>query len=150
MSQLSRLSRIRGCIVGGALGDAIGLWTEFMPRSQCLEIYGSSPRFTLVPTSHSLYPKTKDLKDRNTDRHRAAFKQNSWTDDTDQTLLILLSFLRSGGQELSPLDFAKRLHAWVQFGLRPLDKPPLGLGTTVGAVVRDSRYLDDPIGLAKE
>jgi hypothetical protein len=38
------------------------------------------------------------------------FEEAAWTDDTDQSLLILMSFLHSGGkQDIDHLDFAKRL-----------------------------------------
>ena len=84
------------------------------------------------------------------DQHRAVFEPSAWTDDTDQALLILLSFLRSGGKELDANDFAKRLRFWVEFGLRALDRPPLGIGRTVGGVVRGKDYLQDPITAARE
>jgi hypothetical protein len=40
----------------------------------------------------------------------AMFEEAAWTDDTDQSLLILMSFLHSGGKhDIDYLDFAKRL-----------------------------------------
>jgi hypothetical protein len=95
----------------------------------------------------------------------AVFEEAAWTDDTDQSLLILMSFLHSGGkQNIDYLDFAKRLKVsqllvnvydltisfypmqhWVQFGFRALDRLPLGLGKTVGSVVQDSAFLEDPL-----
>ena len=40
----------------------------------------------------------------------AVFEEAAWTDDTDQSLLILMSFLRSGGkEEIDYQDFAQRL-----------------------------------------
>jgi len=40
----------------------------------------------------------------------AMFEEAAWTDDTDQSLLILMSFLHSGGkQDIDHLDFTKRL-----------------------------------------
>ncbi|PGH03931.1 hypothetical protein GX51_03767 [Blastomyces parvus] len=87
--------KIKGTVIGSALGDCIGLYT-------------------------------------------------AWTDDTDHALLIVLSYLRHNGKKLSPKDVAQRLHVWVEQGLRCLDRPPCGLGATVGTVVRSIGYLDNP------
>ncbi|EGC42667.1 ADP-ribosylglycohydrolase [Histoplasma capsulatum var. duboisii H88] len=69
----------------------------------------------------------------------------AWTDDTDHALLIVLSYLHHNGKELSPKDVAKRLQIWVEQGLRCLDRPPCGLGRTVGTVrcpiLRFDKYL---------
>ncbi|KAG8746099.1 hypothetical protein FRC10_006202 [Ceratobasidium sp. 414] len=135
-------SRMLGTVLGGAVGDAIGLFTEFFPRSRSIELYGSNPSFTLrVPPP----PNQVGMKQ---DQHRAMFPPSGWTDDTDQSLLILLSFLASGGTEIDALDFAKRLKFWVTNGLRCLDRLPLGLGRTVGNVVRDKGFEEDPVGTA--
>ena len=77
------------------------------------------------------------------------FEPAAWTDDTDQALLILLAFLRSGGQGVDALDFAARIRVWIEGGLRALDRLPLGVGRTVGGVVRSETYLNDPIGTAR-
>lgn len=138
------LSKIRGCIVGGALGDTVGLFTEFLSASQSVSHYGPTPRFSLVS------PAPPGFKTTLLDRHRCMFEEGAWTDDTDQSLLILMSFLRSGGTSLDPIDFAVRLKHWVQFGFRPLERLPLGLGKTVGSVVRSSTFLDDPIKRSTE
>nr|KMM69244.1 ADP-ribosylglycohydrolase [Coccidioides posadasii RMSCC 3488] len=71
----------------------------------------------------------------------------AWTDDTDHALLILLSVLHHNGKT-SPNDLAERLKIWVHQGLRALDRPPLGLGETVGSVILDKEYLTDPAATA--
>lgn len=141
---LSTISRLKGCILGGAIGDAIGLYTEFLPRVECIRLYGPSPRFSL------LQPPPAGYAVMHMDRHRAVFETSGWTDDTDQSLLIFMSWLRSGGTRIDEIDFAKRLKFWVCNGFTPLDRMPLGLGKTVGGVVRDSRYEGDPVRTAKE
>jgi hypothetical protein len=154
--RMSQLDRLRGCLFGGALGDTIGLFTEFLSAQRSREIYGSQPVFTLTPypsddqnSPTSANPKP-NLKWCHVDQHRAKFEPSAWTDDTDQTLLILLGFLRSGGKECDAMDFARRLHFWVQNGLKALDRPPLGLGRTVGGVVNSKGFLDDHFGVARQ
>ncbi|CAE6441304.1 unnamed protein product [Rhizoctonia solani] len=140
------VNKILGAALGGALGDAIGLFTEFLSRSHAIELYGPAPVFTLqspLPTSHP--PSLVGIKP---DRHRSAFEPSGWTDDTDQSILILLSFLASNGAQLDPRDFALRLKFWVANGLRCLDRLPLGLGRTMGNVVRDNGFEKDPVGTA--
>lgn len=139
---MSLESRMLGCVLGGALGDAIGLATEFHSRTRSVELYGSNPSFTLQ------VPPPPGLTGIAPDRHRSMFEPSGWTDDTDQALLIFLSFLASGGTQIDALDFAKRLKFWVNNGLRCLDRLPLGLGKTVGSVVRDKEFESDPVGTA--
>jgi ADP-ribosylglycohydrolase len=164
MNSATQLDRLRGCLFGGALGDTIGLFTEFLSAERARDIYGAEPVFTLLPrpTIPNGNGKTRvalpaaaagpdsNLRWCHMDDHRALFEPSAWTDDTDQTLLILLSFLRSGGKDLDAIDFAKRLRGWLTNGLRALDRPPLGIGRTIGGVVGGTGYLNDPIGAARE
>ncbi|KAJ7513058.1 ADP-ribosylglycohydrolase-domain-containing protein [Mycena galericulata] len=130
------LDRAEGALFGSALGDAIGIYTEFMAPAQAVEAYGSSPQFTLLPPETKLH----------NDTHRCRFESRAWTDDTDHTILMILSYLRL--RELSPNDFAIRLHSWCTQGLRVLDRLPMGLGKTVGSVVFSPSYKSDPAGTA--
>ncbi|KND89444.1 hypothetical protein TOPH_05790 [Tolypocladium ophioglossoides CBS 100239] len=132
--------RIVGCLFGSALGDAIGLYTEFLSGDMSAMSYPSR-KFVLSPSSQAT-PFRRD-------RHRGTHKPGGWTDDTDHAMLILLSCLHKDLKTLDPNDFASRLHLWVQYGLRALDTLPLGLGRTVGAIVRTKDYLDDPEGTAR-
>ncbi|KAH8689354.1 ADP-ribosylglycohydrolase-domain-containing protein [Talaromyces proteolyticus] len=131
------LDRVRGTIFGGALGDAIGLYTEFLSRDLCLAAYPEG-KFQLVEPATELH----------NDGHRNKFVQTGWTDDTDHALLIMLSYLHSNGQSLDPSDLAHRLQFWCEQGLRCLDRPPLGLGRTVGRVVCDPSFREDAAATA--
>jgi ADP-ribosylglycohydrolase len=127
-----------GTIFGSALGDAIGLYTEFLSKELAIKAY-PTPKFSLVE------PVTPFRKD----GHRNKFSLQSWTDDTDHSLLFLLAYLHRNDKEPpTATDFASRLRIWVDQGLRCLDTLPLGLGATVGRVVRDKIFLDDPQGSA--
>ncbi|KAJ7645141.1 ADP-ribosylglycohydrolase-domain-containing protein [Mycena polygramma] len=137
MNDSKVLDRAEGALFGSALGDAIGIYTEFMTEAQAVEAYGSSsPNFTLVPPETKLH----------NDTHRCRFESRAWTDDTDHTLLMMFSYLRL--RELSPTEFAIRLHSWCQQGLRVLDRLPMGLGKTVGSVVFSPSFESDPAGTA--
>ena len=140
MVRASLHDRVLGCLFGSALGDAIGLYTEFLPGDMAAAAYPSR-KFTLVPRSAAT-PFRRDA-------HRNKHQPGEWTDDTDHALLILLAHLDSDGQSLDPREFAHRLQIWVQQGLRALDTLPLGLGRTVGAIVGNKAYLDDPEGTAR-
>ncbi|KAJ7867283.1 ADP-ribosylglycohydrolase-domain-containing protein [Mycena leptocephala] len=133
MNDAKVLDRAQGALFGTALGDAIGIYTEFMMAEEAVQAYGSpSPNFTLSP------PETK-LRN---DPHRCRFESRAWTDDTDHTILMMLSYLRL--REFSPADFAIRLRSWCEQGLRVLDRPPMGLGKTVGSVVSSQSFGSNP------
>ena len=134
-------SRILGTLYGSALGDAIGLYTEFLSADLSLKAYPSR--------SFTLYPRSEATPFRR-DHHRNPHHPGEWTDDTDHAMLILLAYLHSSGKELNPKQLAERLSIWVQMGLRALDTLPLGLGRTVGAIVRTKIYLEDPERRARE
>ncbi|KAF8532793.1 ADP-ribosylation/Crystallin J1 [Trichophaea hybrida] len=131
------LDKIRGTIIGSALGDAIGIYTEFLSAEQSLSSY---------PHPITL---TQPITPFRGDSHRDKFTPGSWTDDTDHSLLLLLSYLHYNGV-LSPLDFAARLKSWCSQGLRVLDRLPLGLGRTVKTVVDNPGFLTDPTQAAKK
>ncbi|KAJ2983301.1 hypothetical protein NQ176_g786 [Zarea fungicola] len=131
---------IVGCLVGSALGDAVGLYTEFLSGDMAATAYPSR-KFILSPESQAT-PFHRDM-------HRGPHRPGEWTDDTDHAMLLLLSCLHTDLKTLDPKDFAARLHIWVQFGFLPLNTLPLGLGRTVGAIVRTKTYLDDPEAAAR-
>lgn len=58
----SVLDKIYGCIIGSALGDTIGLYTEFLPKHACETIY-KERKFSLVEPITECY----------SDSHRSKF-----------------------------------------------------------------------------
>ncbi|KAF7325583.1 hypothetical protein MKEN_00407900 [Mycena kentingensis (nom. inval.)] len=127
--------RSRGAGTSPSLLAAI---LQFMTADQAREFYGAEPKISLVDPETPFH----------NDTHRCRFESRAWTDDTDHSLLMMLSFLRQG--ELDPADFAIRLHSWCQQGLRVLDRLPMGLGKLVGSVVFHPDFKSNPARTALE
>ncbi|KDQ61964.1 hypothetical protein JAAARDRAFT_45398 [Jaapia argillacea MUCL 33604] len=136
-------SRITGSIFGAALGDAIGLYTEFLSRKFCLNTYPSQ-KISLVPP----------ITPMKSDGHRDKFDPRGWTDDMDHVLVVLLSWLENGKKGyrkigngegvLDEMDVARGLREWCESGLIVLGRPPYDIGITVGKVVFDKNFLKNP------
>lgn len=128
------IDKIKGVIYGQAIGDAIGLATEFMSKQECKEYYGRY-KYIMYKAFHK-------------DFHRSRWTPGDWTDDTDQMILILESMLASGGK-VNEVDFAKRLYYWIKNGYPELgDLSGCGIGQTVMSVVSQPTFQTDPHGCA--
>lgn len=134
--------KIFGCIIGSALGDAIGLYTEFLSKEQSAKAY---PKRTFSLVEPATKPKP--------DAHRSRFESRGWTDDTDQALLILLAHLHlkttKSDARLSQ-EFTARLKLWVSRGLPALDRPPMDIGALVHSVVSNAHFEEDPVRCATD
>lgn len=75
----------RGTIIGNCVGDAIGLSTEFMTKSQAAGCY-------------TQFRGCLEYQHKVNDRHRCNWKQGDWTDDSDQMFLIMQSIVDCQGQ----------------------------------------------------
>jgi ADP-ribosylglycohydrolase len=118
--------KIRGVIFGNALGDALGVRTEFFSSTSAKNIW-----------------KSENLQLDDWPEYNRPFPRNDWTDDTDQMILILQSFLSSGS--VDPKDFARRLLTWKNHGFPELgDTIGLGIGSTVNSVLNHPDYLQEP------
>ncbi|ROV91137.1 hypothetical protein VSDG_07834 [Cytospora chrysosperma] len=82
-------SLIVGMMLGSAVGDAVGLYTEGLSADEARTYYPDG-EFHLDSTG-------QNLTDYNPDDHRSSFDDASWTDDTDMALCMLLTFLHTGG-----------------------------------------------------
>jgi ADP-ribosylglycohydrolase len=127
--------KLFGTIFGSALGDCIGLYTEFLPATAAATAYPERKFMLQPPTPFRA------------DSHRDKFDQAAWTDDTDHSLLIMLSYLHNKG-EIIPEDFAARLAIWVREGLRCLDRLPLGIGQTIGTIAPKPEFSKAPFDVA--
>lgn len=106
-----QLDIIKGVFYGQAIGDALGLGTEFLDKNKITEYY---------PNGLSEYSQIVQ------DKHRSRWKIGDWTDDTDQFLCICDSIIKSN--EVNEIAFAEELHKWF-------NDIPMGIGRTVYKVV---------------
>lgn len=120
------LDKIKGVLYGQAIGDAIGLGTEFLEK-RFIEIY--------YPQGYSHYNQIVP------DRHRSRWKKGEWTDDTDQMLCILQSIIQN--ETIYVRDIAQRILDWAFAGGR-------GLGNTVYGVISSPTFLLRPHETAEQ
>lgn len=82
---------INGCLVGTAVGDAIGLPREGLSRRRAERLCGGRPL-----------------------RHRMIAGRGLCSDDTEQTVMVAQSLVAGGGElEAFRRDFARRLRWWL-------------------------------------
>ncbi|KAF9401799.1 hypothetical protein BGZ94_005095 [Podila epigama] len=117
--------RIRGCLLGNAVGDAYGLATEFMSKDKARERYGNGPIQFGTETE-------------------GKWNKNDFTDDTDQLLLLLQCLQQTQDGRLHPILFAKRLKEWSRIGSPELGTPPRGIGFTVGSTLSHPSFESNP------
>jgi len=126
LSKAELIDRVRGLVWGAALGDAVGLCTEFMTK----------------PDAANRYPDIRKLgpASRVEDKHRSRWAQGDWTDDTDQFVLLMDAIVASGGV-LNHHRFAQSLKHWRSHGFPELgDKSGLGIGQTVNEVLEHPAF----------
>jgi ADP-ribosylglycohydrolase len=97
----SNVDSIKGVIFGQAIGDALGLATEYMTKEQVTQNYPNIDIFT--------------FSDIIQDYHRKTWKQGDWTDDTDQMIIIIKSIIEAN--KVDPIIFAKHFDNLLQHGL---------------------------------
>lgn len=112
--------KIKGVIYGQAIGDALGLGTEFMYKFQIREHYPNG---------------LQDFSQIIQDKHRKRWQKGEWTDDTDQMLCILDSLIEH--KKILIIDIAQKIYDWAMDGGR-------GLGNTVYNVLKHPLFLHSP------
>ena len=110
---------ITGVIYGQAIGDALGLGTEFLEKD----------------VVHSYYPEGLTRYDQIVpDSHRRRWKPGSWT-DTDMMLAIADAILED--RTINPSTIARNFKRWFK-------GYPLGIGRNTYNVLSLSDYEDNP------
>ncbi|MCP4176394.1 MAG: ADP-ribosylglycohydrolase family protein, partial [bacterium] len=120
------IDKIIGTIYGNAIGDAIGLGTEFMTKKQ-IEYY--------YPNGFNSYNQIIS------DKHRSNWQPGEWTDDTDQMLCILDTILKYKTVDIK--DIAKNIHNWAHSGGK-------GIGQHTYKVITNSMFKSDPHKVSKK
>jgi len=123
------VDRVKGLVYGNCVGDAVGLATEFMDKREAAAKYGDKVRTG-----------TYEYKDVKRDMHRSRWAPGDWTDDSDQMVLALRSFLEHDGDAV-PADFGRRLVHWMHRGFPELgDTGGMGIGYTVMSVLNHRHF----------
>ena len=113
-------NKIKHIYLGQAVGDALGLATEFMKKDQIAKLYPNG--------IHS-------YDDIHQDAHRSRWLKGSWTDDTDQFLCIHRSIKKN--DRIDIYDIAKEFKAWFQDN-------PMGIGKTTYEILKLPEYEERP------
>lgn len=114
-----------GALYGYAIGDALGLGTEFMVEREIdirypggLHTYGQIIR----------------------DAHRSQWKPGEWTNDTEVVLMSVESIIANKG--LVYTDIARRMKEW--YLSRPID-----VTHNLHMILREDDYVSDPLGSSR-
>ncbi|MCK9564574.1 MAG: ADP-ribosylglycohydrolase family protein [Methanothrix sp.] len=88
------LDRFRGCLLGVAVGDALGMPTEGYTAREIKTKFGMIREMMPAPEGH----------------FHTGLSAGQFTDDTEETLILAESIIEAGGY--SPDRFAEKLIAW--------------------------------------
>lgn len=117
--------KIAGLLYGYAIGDALGIGTEFMPRKVVERKYPDG----LTDYSQIIR-----------DAHRSQWQRGEWSNDTNYVLMLVDSLYDNEG--VDHLDYARRLGAF--FETRPDD-----ITTHLRWVLSQPDYTKDPYVVAR-
>lgn len=91
---MDMLDRFRGCLLGAAAGDALGMPTEGYTAYEIRSLFGQ----------------VRDMMQASAGHFHTGLLAGQFTDDTEETLILAESLIESFG--FSPDRFADRLIAW--------------------------------------
>lgn len=111
--------KILGCLYGQAIGDALGLGTEFMNKEEVRKYY-----------PHRLVSYKQIVRD----NHRERWHEGAWTDDTDMMLCILNGF-ENGRFNIARI--ARNFKDWF-------NGSPMGIGSHTFKVLCMTDYTNQP------
>lgn len=112
--------KIRGVLFGQAIGDALGLGTEFLTKQEVNRFY---------PNGLTDYDQIIQ------DYHRKRWIKGAWTDDTDMMLCIANAIIKDKEIRLSTI--AQNFKDWF-------NGEPLGIGSNTYKVLSFKDYMDAP------
>lgn len=123
---LSINDRIKGSLMGVAIGDALGFSTEFLSKEDAIKLY---------PDGLNSYNEIL------TDSFRTEEQIGKWTDDTNMMIAILDSLIAKKTIDLH--DIANNFIVWK-------NSQPFDIGNLTRTVLMHSNYLNNPIETAKK
>eukprot|EP01062_Namystynia_karyoxenos_P001582 TRINITY_DN10540_c0_g1_i1.p1 TRINITY_DN10540_c0_g1~~TRINITY_DN10540_c0_g1_i1.p1 ORF type:complete len:485 (+),score=162.82 TRINITY_DN10540_c0_g1_i1:75-1457(+) len=142
--------RVRGLLLGAAVGDAVGLGTEFMSRAEAHAAYGA---LLARRAAGGEDPPRLAYSDFVRDDHRSKWRAGEFTDDTAACVLVARLLLAAPEPQLADPDpclFAAALREWHRKGFPELGETSgRGMGLTVARVVDDPAFLSAPAQCAK-
>lgn len=115
--------KIKGCIYGQAIGDALGLGSEFMSKTDVERYY---------PDGLCKYDQIIQ------DYHRRRWEKGSWTDDTDMMLCIARARIKN---HFDISRIAQNFKDWF-------NSKPLGIGRHTYNVLSLADYTQNPMRAA--
>ena len=120
------LDKLKGTVYGQAIGDALGLGTEFM------DDYDMAWKYPNGLTHYSeIYQ----------DRHRRRWEIGDWTDDTDMMLCIANAIIKDKGINLTTI--AQNFKDWAT-GV------PMGIGANTYKVLMFGDYVEHPLDVSRK
>ena len=119
------LDKVKGTIYGQAIGDALGLGTEFMNDEEMAWKY---------PNGITHY------SDIFQDSHRKRWKIGDWTDDTDMMLCIADAVIKD--KRVYYTNIARNFKEWA-------DGVPMGIGQNTYKVLSFANYVEKPFEASK-
>lgn len=116
--------RIAGLIFGHAIGDAVGLCTEYKEKKNICGV--EFPYITSI----------------------RGVPVNDWTDDTDLMIITMISLIEQN-MSFEPSDIAGRFNYWIKHGLTFCnDTTPTTPNGVFKHIVNKPEYIEDPFGVA--
>lgn len=120
------IDKFKGVIFGQAIGDALGLGSEFLLKEEVQKYYpnGLTDYNQIIP-----------------DAHRSRWEKGDWTDDTDMMLCIARAIIKDGGK-VNAMSVAKNFKDWFNGN-------PMGIGSNTYKVLSFGDYTDNPFKAAE-
>lgn len=119
--------KIKGVIFGQAIGDALGLGSEFMSKNDVRYHYPDG-----------LFDYSQIIQD----RHRSRWERGQWTDDTDMMLCIVNALITDGCINIATIAY--NFIQWLY------DPNMMGIGKNIFTVLTDKEYLNNPYQVSKK
>jgi len=131
MKEMSTITdRFIGCLYGQAIGDALGLGTEFLTKDEVKAYY---------PNGLTRYDQIVR------DNHRRRWHEADWTDDTDMMLCIASALVKHRGKvdDNTLYDIACNFRDWMQ------SPDCMGIGRLVYNILSIDDYVEKPQEVAE-